>query len=249
MRHSGAGMDDSLARANPGPPRAGQSAGKRLAHAVSVPEKVPPTAGERLTDIRIRAGYGSREKAWRAINKGMKEEEIRRTLILYHQHENGLRTITIEAAAKYAQHFGVQPNDILYGDASRFRLRVVGIVGADGIVLKARATQTVVAPPIETGMAGGFSALVIEDRKLIPMCYPGDAVYFHKATFRGPVDPRVIAGRKCIIQTQAGSTVLAFVEEITPDGKANLRLPSGKERKNVPLLHAAPIVWTRHLAN
>jgi hypothetical protein len=243
MQPSVAEMPDVPVSANPG---IGTNPDKERPRpqTVSVPDKIPPTPEKRLEDLRIRAGYVTRLDALQAINRGIKNRHERIAESTYHQHESGIRRITIQAADKYAQHFGVQPAYILYGDTTKYRVRVRGVVGADGIVLKPDATtETVIAPPRETG--GGISALRVSDRKLFPMYQEGDTLYYNEETLKAVISPKSVAGRKCIVRTTSAICV-AYIASIEDNGRASLLLPSGKERKNVALQGAAPILWTRH---
>lgn len=215
---------------------------KRAAQSAPEP-KVPKEPGQRLADLRIKAGYKTREEAQKAINKKIRDESEKISLSLYHQHESGIRTITIAAATKYEQHFGVPEGYILYGGTKRFRARVHGTVGADGIVLNKAKITTEVDVALETD---GITICRVEGKKLSPMFQNGDIFAFSEAAFSAPVDRKAIVGRRCIIQTGAGSEVVAIVVSMTTDGKATLYMPSGRERSGVTVVRAAPILWTKH---
>lgn len=193
--------------------------------------------GKRLTEVRKKAGYRTRQEAADALGE---------PIASYHLRENGHRRLTADVANRYANFFGVTPEWLLYGKTGvGVRFPIHGVVGADGIVLKARAKikETVVDPPKEPTQR--FMRYVIQDRGSMPMFHDGDVVYCDEKMFKGPVKRDAVSGRKCMVQTGSGAMRAAVIINIGADGKANLHLPSGKYLRDVPIQHAAPILWTQ----
>jgi hypothetical protein len=220
-----------VARANA--PREGRSANTKAANPGSAEEQ-----GKRLTEVRIKAGYRTRQEAADALGEPVAS---------YHLRENGHRRLTGDVAKRYAEFFGVTPQWLLYGETGvEVRIPVRGVVGPDGVVLKARAKtkETVVEPPKEPTQR--FAPFIVRDRGSMPMCHDGDTLYYDETAFNGPVNRDAVSGRKCMVQTGSGATRVAVIINIDADGKANLHLPSGKYLRDVPIRHAAPILWTRH---
>jgi transcriptional regulator with XRE-family HTH domain len=206
--------------------------------------KVPATQGARLRELRIKAGYRSMEEA--AIKLGVaywdSKGELRRYQT-YAQHESGLRGLSPRAAERYARHFGVSPGYLLYGrvgDAPR--IPVLGVIGAKGKVLKARARETLEAPRGEEGLSAEYGSFRIGDADLWPFLQEGDYVVYHAETFTKPLNPRALDGKRCLVQLSDGSMGI-YEFSLQAHDSITLRSAKGPAIRNARVQRASPVLW------
>jgi transcriptional regulator with XRE-family HTH domain len=209
----------------------------------------PATPGERLKDLRIRAGYQTVEEA--ALKLGVayrdKSGELR-GYSTYAQHESGHRMPT-RAAERYARHFGVSPGYLLYGKVGEAqRIPVLGVIGVKGKVSKARARETLEAPRGEEGHAAEFGAFRIADADLWPFLREGDYVVYQTETFAKPPIPKTLDGRRCLVQLGDG-TMGIYEFALQKNGSITLRSTQGGPIKNARVQRAAPVLWVNMTHN
>jgi hypothetical protein len=99
-------------------------------------KKPRPPSAERLMQARRNSGFTAGRDA--AISMGVPYGT-------YHTHENGARTITVQAAERYAAFFGVSPQYLLYGHGrnkpSKSRPPQVALLGTVGHYGKIETVQ------------------------------------------------------------------------------------------------------------
>jgi hypothetical protein len=200
---------------------------------------VPTPQGDRLRAARIKAGYRTAEEAVEALRRA----KIDINLSTYYQHESGRRPLTAESVQKFATHYGVTVEHLLYGRQQTIRVAVQGTIGADGIVTL-HADEDV-EDTIELPAFVGDSLVFIraKGRDLPPGYNDGDLVGYDKEIFSAAIDPSAIRGRDCIVKDGSGTISVATVVSCRKTGAAIIRRPSGNHQ--VILVQAAPIAWVK----
>jgi transcriptional regulator with XRE-family HTH domain len=201
------------------------------------------TPGERLRRAREAAGYATAAEG--AERAGVK-------YYTYAQHENGIRGIPADKAARYAAAFGVEPQWILYGGSGSGRrlIPVVGYVGAsteffgfDDHALGAGLDQ-IEAPP---GAPDHAVAVIVRGDSGYPAIRDGMVlVYWEK--YENPAD---LVGEDCFVRLKDGRTLVKILERGASEGLWTLASinSSTPPIRNVEIEWAAPIEVRLRRAN
>jgi hypothetical protein len=202
------------------------------------------TPAERLRRAREAAGYATALEG--AEHAGVK-------YYTYAQHENGIRGIPADRAARYADAFGVEPQWILYGRAPgavRRLIPVVGYVGAsteffgfDDHALGAGLDQ-IEAPP---GAPEQAVAVIVRGDSGYPAIRDGMVlVYWDKYE-----NPTALVGEDCFVRLKDGRTLVKILERGARDGLWTLASinASTPPIRDVQIEWAAPIEVRLRRAN
>jgi len=208
-------------------------------------QRVPATPGARLKEARIKAGYQTVEDAAIAIGVAYRDSRGElRGYATYAQHESGHRSISPRSAESYARHFHTDASYLLYGTVTgATRIPVRGVIGAEGKVLKARAGESIEAPPPE-GRETKLASFRIADPSLRPFFGVGDVVVYDEAIFAKPLDLSMVDGVECLVQLASG-TIGVFIVDAQRNGAVILHPHKGAVIRNAAVQRASPVQWIR----
>ena len=202
------------------------------------------TPGERLRNAREAAGYATAAEG--AERAGVK-------YYTYAQHENGIRGIPVDKAARYAAAFGVEPQWILYGGSvggGRRLIPVVGYVGAsteffgfDDHALGA-GLDHIEAPP---GAPEHAVAVIVRGDSGYPAIRDGMVLVF----WNKHEDPSDLLGEDCFVRLKDGRTLVKILERGSGNGLWTLTSinASTPPIRDVEIEWAAPIEVRLRRAN
>ena len=192
---------------------------------------------ERLLSLRAASGIETAAEAARQIGT---------SVVTYQHHENGNRGISPRAASIYGRFYGVSGGVILYGEPPPHGVLVAGEVAAGGRIAgrmeSARSLPWSVPAPVPA--SGNLHALVIGAGDLYPAYRAGDVVFYADT---GAVDPALIAGRECIVETAGGDRLLRLCH-LDPAGTWTLHSYNLPPVHGVVLVTASPVLWVQRSA-
>lgn len=186
----------------------------------------PKTPGGRLRELRNLAGMSQDDLA---VVLGVTRPQVSK----YEKGTDEMRDYVIERAA---DHFGVTPTYIRYGNADSRMARVVGRVGAGGHV------EAIEQPPyrhVEVPASWPDAiALEIVGTSCWPMYENGDDIVV-RGERRLVIDE--VLGRMCVVETADGLGMVKRVRRGATPGLFTLESPNAPSIEDVPLASARPV--------
>lgn len=189
-------------------------------------------AAERLRAARVAAGFKTTAEAARAFGWNYPT---------YAGHENGSRGLTRDNVRRYAKHFRVSPEWLLYGtgEATRKPVPLVGFIGAGAEVFPfddGGSLEEIEAPP---GCGPNAVAVKVTGESMMPRYLIGDVLIYEEHTSLREAD-----GEECVVALTDGRV---FVKTVHMEGGGLVTLESW----NYPLMRnmepkwVAPIKWIK----
>lgn len=187
---------------------------------------------ERLRAARLGAGFATAADAARAF--GWKEPT-------YFGHENGSRGLTVETAHRYARHFRVTPEWLLYGtgEARKKPVPLVGYVGAGAEVFPVDdggCLDEVDPPP---GIGPSAVAVKVRGDSMRPRYMEGDVLIYDQHV---PIERA--DGEECVVSLRDGRKFVKTVH-LEPGGLVTLASFNADLIRNVEVEWVAPIRWIK----
>lgn len=158
------------------------------------------------------------------------------------QHENGTRSLSRQAAEKYAAAFGVGAGWLLYGDRSAKGAKgpMVRFGGAIG------AGQQVIPSDHLDGMTDGLladedaEAFQIVGDSMLPLARPGDTVFFGS-----PRPPSRLIGEESLVELVDGTRLFKTIERGSRAGLYDLVSYNASTIRDVEIVKAGPFLGVR----
>lgn len=189
-------------------------------------------ASERLKAARIAAGFATTADAARAFGWNY---------ATYSAHENGWRGLTRDNVQRYAKHFRVTVEWLLYGtgDSARKPLSLVGKVGAGAEVTPfddGGSLDEIEAPP---GVGPNAVAVLVTGDSMMPRYFEGDILIYEQH-----VSLREADGEECVVQLTDGRVFVKTVH-MEPGGLVTLESWNASLMRNLEAKWVAPIKWVK----
>lgn len=190
------------------------------------------TPSERLKWAREQADYGGPAEAAQAL--GMNR-------YTYTQHENGVRGFKTDSAVKYAKKFKVSLEWLLSGRGQpkvAEALQITQHIGAGAQIIPFPDQGTLDEVDLPGNLAGCDAAVIRGDS--MPPFQPGWVLAWRQRT-DGVM--REDIGKLCVVDVKKGPMLVKVLREGSKKGLWTLESWDGKDRKDVVLNWASPVLF------